>query len=307
MKLSEFRERFDAFHRQRDPDVALKIFASLAPGIRLNARKFDAGYSVFRSVPWPELPLTQNKLSYPPTQFARLGRCNAEGEQVFYASHHPSNTFAEQKDLKVGDRFAIGRWTIKQDVFVVLIGFTEHEEQSLIKPVHEKLHNSISKHAHARFRKYFKSKGPDYYPQTSSIARFLMRTRYPGTLSAELEGNETPLAYASVEYPNNEILAVNFAIPKSFVDIHMELTTAEYIEVSSISKDQVNYKVLYATDRISGNGELCWIEQREWALKRGEEIQLAISRGDLTWKAIDPKSGQTIEGIPVNETIHFSE
>ncbi|MCG7520552.1 DUF615 domain-containing protein [Ruegeria sp. Ofav3-42] len=218
----------------------MRILDELITECSFTARKFEKGYSVYRSVPWADLPLESSKLSYPPVEYAKLNRCNLEGQQVLYAANHPSNVFAEQKDLAIGKRFALSKWQLKREAHALLVGFSPKEIDTLVIGSHRGFKSSSDRHAHTIFGKMFRTKGGEYYPNTASIANLLMRIAMPENLG----GGECALAYASVEYPNDEVLAVNFTFPKNFVDNHLELVVAEYVEVTSVLDDKVDHKVL---------------------------------------------------------------
>lgn len=304
MKLTEFRNRFRAFLNVRNPDRAKEAFVNLALECTFNARKFEAGQHVYRSVPWDELPLEQSQLSYPPAEFVKLGRCNFEGQQILYASHHPTNTFAEQKNLVAGSRFGLSMWQAKRDFYAVLVGFSAEEELSIITPPAERtFKSSADRHAHNQFQRLFRDKGGDRYLQTASIADFLMRRRMP----VEFGEGSSILAYASVEYPNEELLAVNFAFPKDFVDQHLELVAAEYVEVSSITEEKVDYKSLHKANQFDNDGKIHWEEQQQWSIGHGETVLAEISRTDMVWKMTDAATGKPLKGMPPTKIMQFSE
>ena len=124
---------------------------------------------------------------------------------------------------------------------------------------------------------------------------------------AEFGGEESILAYASVEYPNKELLAVNFAFPKEFVDHHLDLVAAEYVELDSISTEQVGYKLLYAANQFDyEEGKVLWEEQRNWIVSHGQAIHAEISREEMVWRMTDPAIGEPLQGIPITKSMSFS-
>ena len=304
MKLNTFNEKFRAFERQRNPELALKQLRDIVPGLTFSARKFEPGYSVFRSVPWADLPIEQEKLSYPPPRFSRLGRCNFSGQQVLYASHHPSNVFAEQKDLSPGRRFAIGEWKIEPEFYATLVGFSREEERIVTKPPHREFASTADRRAHRRLRKLFQNKGDRYYPQTSAIANYLMELVYP----EQMGGTATVLSYVSVEHPNDEILAVNYCFPKEFADQHMKLVAAKYVEVTSVSCEEVKFNTLYGANGADEAERIQWMEQKHWPVEPGQTVMAQVvrgqSEGDLQW-AFQDLAGNPIEGENIPGAVSF--
>ncbi|WP_093521521.1 hypothetical protein [Pseudovibrio ascidiaceicola] len=227
-----------------------------------------------------------------------------DNQQVFYASHHPANTFAEQKNLKVGDKFAIGKWRITPELYAVLVGFTIDEEQSISSnPSYVGL-SSTDRHAHSKFRKYFKYRGPKYYPQTATISNYLMSLEYPTDFGQLNAGSKTVLAYASVEFPNKETLAINFAFPKNFVDQHLTLVAADYVEIREVSDLGVKYNVLQSANRVAEDGILNWSEQQQWEVQNNQTVKAEVT-SEYKWRVTDAVTGEEVPATPIPKEINY--
>ena len=82
----------------------------------------NPGNRVFRGVKWDERPNQISKLSYPPGDYARLGRLNRDGQPVFYASCAGPGVFYELR-AEPGCRVAFSTWRVTEPLWMHDLGF----------------------------------------------------------------------------------------------------------------------------------------------------------------------------------------
>ena len=309
MKYSTLIDRLVKLERLKAIEDIEELFEKIAAS-RLNFCPLPVmtGAKVYRAVPWSEAPVSVEKLSYPPSQYARLGRCNKEGEPVFYCSFNHSSVFVEQKKSDVGATFAVGRWVINSPLQLLLVGMSEDE---YFKFNHDHGRNmatiqgydNFNKKLHAKLRRYFTEKGDRYYPQTVGISRYLQNLEFA------LEGYaaETLLAYRSVEHPNEGALPLNLSIPTSFVDRYMTLEACEFVKVVAVNEAEIDTEVLQRGN-IQGDA-IHWEEVEDWdiELNPGEELRAEVikkSSGSLGWK-MTKNDSQLLQPKPFISKVNF--
>ena len=262
--------------------------------------------AVYRAVPWNTPPDQVAKLSYPPENITKRGRCNEDRKPVFYCSLNYPTVYAEQKNLKKGMCFAVGKWIMKKPAQIIFIGLTEREldefNRSCGRKVDFKFNDDFNRMIHKKIRRYFSQKGDKYYSQSIAISQYLQSLEFP----IEKWAKESILGFISVEHPNKVSLPINFSIPISFVDENMELVQCQYEMVSSVNDHGIEVDIQYFGD-IQEDNRIKWRKPNNWPLEPGKCAFAKVVKGkddQLIWQ-VENEKGEILDPSPISSKVDY--
>jgi hypothetical protein len=243
----------------------------LLQGYPISTATTDVHEPFFRAVPWPEKPTKINQLGCPPHESVRLGRANAAGNPVFYASAGCHSTVMELAP-NLNDQLAISKWRTKANLTFICAGYTAnafgHGEgfkriESLPwvrqraaaplfqKPGNQLIHEFISH----EFTKRVQRNETWNYKISAAFSQSLLNAK-----SFKTDGAPT-IEIAGIAYPSfpNEGNADNVALKSEIAAEYLEFVCVQYIRIAR-KTDGSQYSMigLDFADSLSADGTIEW-------------------------------------------------
>ncbi|WP_261844797.1 hypothetical protein [Aliamphritea ceti] len=191
-KKKEVRDNIKKIDRSQSSDLKKQYLFELINSIPHIARVVTTDQYVYRANKVEEKPSDVSRISYPPKEIVKIpqGRCNYNGNSVFYCSVDPSAALFEINPRE-GDLIALSKWKVEQRVSAKIIGYTKAELNSEFNGVGEKsistsdigLYDYINKY----FDSWFRSPTEHFYELTSIVSEKLLND---GSLEPGPGGNQ---------------------------------------------------------------------------------------------------------------------
>ncbi len=121
-ELEELEHGF--FVTLNDDDLRDKV-KRIQEGVSIQAPIVSAEKLIFRAVKVTQRPVSKRRISYPPPGAVRtIGRCNREGEVMFYGALNQFISCIQELSWQPGDLFAISAWLTTAPMLFNLLGFS---------------------------------------------------------------------------------------------------------------------------------------------------------------------------------------
>lgn len=199
--------------------------------------------------------------SYNPS--GKLGRCNIEGQKVFYGALSVETALAE-KQVEKNKEYFISKWEMRKADFI-LLGFTGEEVNEFsffsdnindaISIIYSTLSDSEKLMATKKYKFYnnlFSISGEKYYHLSSALSNSF--------LSLYLQGiqNYFVITYPSIAQNKN---GINFAFGSEFADNseHLELLDVNQIRIISNNDNIIQFKKI--SEGTYHNNKINWTRQ----------------------------------------------
>ena len=209
-------------------------------GLRSQSPFCDPGNFIYRARRVVERPSTVASISYPPSQYASIGRANRKGEAMFYGSLRCIPCLQEC-GAAPGDFFVISIWEVRRQILLAHLGFTG--EVMKLAPAPRSLpkytvydqdteRNDLIRRWQARlFTRPVLPGAEQQYRVTIALRDIMMSNIVAG-------GAPVGLSTAGILYPSvaTELLATNIALLPSVVDSDLELKEAILLVIDSTDR-----------------------------------------------------------------------
>lgn len=257
--------------RYTDFEYLKRMLPPLLHGYPISTNTTNVHDPLYRAVRWPQKPTKVNQLGCPPQELVDLGRANAAGSPVFYASAGCHSTIMELAP-NLNDRLAISKWRTKSNLTLICAGYTAgafkggdgfNRIESLPwvkqraadpqskKPGNQLIHEFISH----EFTKKVQRSETWNYKISAAFSQLLLNARSFG-----VDGAPT-IESVGIAYPSspNEGNADNVALKGEIAAEYLELVHVQYIEISQKS-DGPQYSMigLDFADSLSADGTIEW-------------------------------------------------
>lgn len=245
-------------------------------GRRLKTYEKRANSPFFRVVQVSTRGEHPQDFSYAPKpECCSRGRCNNEGEQVFYGSTSIATCINELKNVKVGDCLRVGRWEITEPLMYV----NYFNQNNGAKTKESKMYDL--------FAEFFSNEGEKYYEHTIALTEiaFELNLRLSQTSSETRKVNA--IVYPSTLKTNKNPVPLNIAIRKPFVDLNMRLICCWQYEITGINEGSYEYKKI--ASGMVDDGSIKWTRCESFS---------ASTESDVTFKK-DSEGWSVIEGTGV--------
>jgi hypothetical protein len=113
--LEKLKRELDALERGSfaalSDDILREKVKQIHEGLSIQAPIVPADKLIFRAVKVTQLPMSKQRISYPPPEVVRtLGRCNRAGEVMFYGAFSQFVSCLQELSWQPGDLFALSAW-----------------------------------------------------------------------------------------------------------------------------------------------------------------------------------------------------
>lgn len=192
-KKKEVRDLITNLRRTQSNEQKQKYIFDLIGSIPHIARIIRTDQYVYRANKVEDKPVAVSRISYPPSEMVNIpqGRCNDQGNSVFYCSVDPAAALFEISPQK-GDLISLSKWKIEERVSARIIGYSEKELNSEFNGIGSKSISSsdveIYDYINKYFDNWFRSPSEQFYELTSIISEKLLNG---GTLKPKPGYNPT--------------------------------------------------------------------------------------------------------------------
>lgn len=294
LTLNQVRDRIKAVRKidlkNADIDFLKKRMNDLFVGYYLSSIALKKGNILYRGVKWSEneKPNFVTKISYPDNSYVKtLGRCNRQGNSMFYCSISREAPFFELKVFE-GDFIAISHWTSLREVMVNNVGYVDEtferygssredlpdwvKLQGFACAWQREIHGFFAK----EFTKDVSSDQTDNYKLSIAISEKLTEGNLNHIFA--YKGRFAGLVYPSLSMSAN---SDNYVISPEFVDECLKLEKVEWIRVDKIRVDKkIDITVLDFADSFSDKGEIEWKGRApNWKINSGESAVVEVRNG----------------------------
>ncbi len=237
-------------------ELLSKLFNQV--GFNTHLPYYNAGLNLWRIVDLPQRGNTVKDFGYPPApESCRLGRCNKQNQQVFYASQNLGTCLSETKKLENGTQFRAGLWKTKDELRCL---DTTQEENT----------NTKSAKVYKVMNMMFDYIGEEYYLQTSTTTDWVCNE-----LNYEFSISGNPSWIHGIRYPStlrscDDKSFTNFALSKQSVDaLGLELSEWYHFEVIESTDNSCVVRSIaegsLSQEGISESNQLKWRENSSTA------------------------------------------
>ncbi|KZK76882.1 hypothetical protein PsW64_04727 [Pseudovibrio sp. W64] len=252
---------------------------TLLVGRRLKTFQKPVGAQLFRVIPLSKRGENPQDFSYAPKpEYCSKGRCNNEGEQVFYGSTSIATCINELKGIKIGDCVRVGRWEMTAPL--MYINYLTQDPESKTKEA--KIFNVLAE--------FFSTEGNKYYEHTIMLTEMAFEAKLRLSQVSSEVSQINAIAYPSTLKTGKNPAPINMAIRKAFVDGHMKLLYCWHYEVTGISNDSYEVKKVASGDVT--DGAIKWTRSEIFRGNAGADFTL--EKDPEGWSIVDD------EGVAVD-------
>lgn len=266
-------------------DVIKRKINYFPKGFTIESVPISEGETIYRARILDSKPSQVSDLGYPEKHHvSEFGRANRPHNPIFYASSGASAAVFE-KDPEPGDRVAILKWRLTDEILLSKIGYSDEVLSRLnssreLEDIPQGLLPETESRGNSRLRKYlaklFTRRVPEERKHHHKLTAALAEMCRKGDIMC---GN----LYPTVEMWGN---ADNLAIETDVVDESLEPISAEYIEIQMQDDQQIKTDTL-DTCRTIENSELQWNGHgHRWVLDK-DDAWGAFLYEDGRWKLKD--------------------
>jgi hypothetical protein len=237
-------------------------------------------------------PMSPGDLSYPPAEYAKLGRANRHGAPVFYASTGKESVFYEIPNLKIGDELILGIWQTDAKMLLNNLGYTKFSLETLgslrslpywatfLSDDHA---GELIEHFDERdsptqiyevFSQYFTKRqdgAQPLYKLSAAIAELQL---------GEISGSQHQ--FAGIIYPAVALNGDgdNVAIQPWYVDQHLQLKKAKHVRVTDREGTKIKVEYVDEAYQLDPDGHLCWLGRRaSWQVLPQQSVECRVVEG----------------------------
>jgi hypothetical protein len=247
LNKTEVLRLIERLKQEKNKSEINKILEQLifVDGRQITTNVRPANSQLFRIVKVPTKGECQQDYSYAPKpEWCSKGRCNEEGEQVFYGSSSIATCLNEQKDIEVGDFVRVGRWTITSPLMYI----SYFNQNIHINEIHSLIYELLTE--------LFSNEGDKYYEHTIVLTQMAFELNFYAAQKICGTQKINAITYPSTLKTNKNPIPENIAIKKEFVDNYMELIACWYYEITGVDNNCYEYKKL-ASGEVK-NGLINW-------------------------------------------------
>jgi hypothetical protein len=271
--------------KRQDIDILKRRLRAKMGGYTVAIRDLPAGTLLYRGVRCDQLPITIDRISYPPSAVVMtLGRLNRAGASMFYCTLGEPPVIYELKARR-GDRIALSEWETTESLWIHGLGYHDdafRQKRLLMGPRHQ-LNMPIPNESrfNGELRRKFSlalaedvQQGDEYkYKLTVAINELLFDEAEPIPNHPGGPRYDRP---AGTAYPSMQVRgrADNVALFPAFVDSSLRIRSVKYLIVDSVDQKHADYagRTLKTATSFDGN-LILWDSggaQRPWAFKLPE-------------------------------------
>lgn len=251
-----------------------ELLEQLTLGFMTNAPRFEPGVYLHR-IRKCSKPTNIREATYPPKEYATIGRANDEGKPMFYASVGKSVPYSEIYP-EVGDEILLSTWKSTSPMMLNHIGYTDDVKEHLNSNRDLSKQYSISdwNPPSEIYAVIYKFLGKHFTLEVNESAGYKLTVAIANLLC----GGDI---FAGLIFPTVQVFgnSDNIVLKPDFVDANLQLVSVEFQRVTHRKGLEVSYQTLDFANDWDAEGNIKWSGRLPGYMMEGNQ-QIFESNGE---------------------------